>query len=224
MTKRWIRFPLSLFILLPLAGCPASPPPPTREEIKTTTNVATEDPCRGAALELHALKDRCNIKRRGNLLHPQGLAASIVPSPVKLPMGAQVQVVVRFTNTRTTPLEIIMGRGCGAFSSDINDAKGAPADLDGVAPDVGGLCASMPPVKVTLEPAGYLDAQVPVSGLKKKWVSQGSAFVITPGPPIAPGKYILNLQSPYVERSGKGEQIETARLISAPLEITQASD
>ena len=218
MTFRLILLPLTLTLL----ACPASPPPPSSEEIKTTTNVAAEDPCRGAALELLALKDRCNVKRRGGLTHPAGLDIAILPSPVKLKLGAEVPVTVRFINTRTSPLEIIVARGCGIYSSAIVDDKDEPVDLEGVTPEVGGLCASMPPVKVTLEPGGgHLDVQVQVSGLKQRWVAQGSGFVIAPGGPIPPGKYTLKLQSPYVELSGKGLQIETARWISAPLEISE---
>jgi len=221
MTTRWI---LPALALLLLTACPASPPPPASEEVKPAANEPAAkkpapDPCRGAALALNELDERCLVDKADSDLQPDGLAASVAPSPVQLTSGGQVKVAIRFTNTLTTPLPVTLSRDCLIYEAEIQDSEGKPADMEGEMPMVGGLCAALKPVRVTLEPKGHIDVMVPVSSVKKRWVMQGDQAVVTPGGPIPAGKYTVQFRSPYNDPN-KGPNDDRSLWIKAPLEIT----
>lgn len=85
--------------------------------MKTTTRTAaTEDPCRGAALELNQVEQRCTVKRGPGMTQPAALKASLFPSPVKIATGAEGLVAVRFNNTDRAPLRVVIPRDCLGWS------------------------------------------------------------------------------------------------------------
>jgi len=209
---------LLLSLTLSLAwGCATTEP---AAAVRTTANAPTEDPCRGAALDLHQVEARCSVKRRPSPDQPAGLKVSIVPARVEIRTGAQAEVAVRFTNVTSKLLRLDLSRGCGGFDSSILDSDGEAADQEGLAPLMGGLCGTPPPVAVALEPGGYIQVKVPVSARKQRWVTQGHQAVAEPGGPIPPGTYTLVISSPYSDPVDGDPRHRRGRSVKAQLVVT----
>ena len=176
-------------------------------------------PCVGRVLKLPVVSSHCRSGWRRMYKPPPGLKIYVEPSLVTVPSDRTARATLVMKNTTARPMRLVFATGCGIFSTAILDAKGCRAD------EVGscllcGLCGSGSPYRVILLPGGRLGAGITVTAKVMRWVVRGKACKRARPTPLAPGRYVLRVNTPFSDMVGGKRWHRRTRTVETPLLVT----
>ncbi len=162
------------------AGRPVAPAP----------LASAPDPCRGTALDLDELVERCRLDTAPP---PSALHVELVPADPVIGSGESIPLAVRMTNVTSKPLPVTLRSSYFLAKLDPGEARAA----DDCANDMIDGVKILPPVRVVLEPGGTLTKHVE---LKATFEAGGKAdammFCDATARPLPPGRYPLEVTVP----------------------------
>jgi hypothetical protein len=185
-----LRLP-ALFVAFSLPACATVEPPPTREQA-----------CHGTAINLDRVAAICaSPARRGSPPPDSALDATVMPTPLHLQSGEDLQARVRLTNVSASPLDVDIGLDCRAFETRALREDGTVANLDEVEPAPQAACTPASSAQVRLEPGGWVEKAIAFRAVRTHLECSEPkvpCHAVAVGE-LEPGTYRLQVRLPFTD-------------------------
>jgi hypothetical protein len=132
--------------------------------------------------------------------------------------GEATVLTVNFRNASSEPLHLVFAIGC-SFDVVVYHDDGRVANEEGESAVMGGLCGTGSAIELVMPAGGVMRKQIRWDARRDRFVCANDICEVEPGSPIEPGRYRIEVDTPFSDPVDGNEQHRRSRRVSATLEV-----